>query len=60
MTTKPAITHYMIDGNAETVFTVIDPFYARDGTRYATIEASPERPVTVTVRGDGTFTIRRP
>jgi hypothetical protein len=50
----------MIDGNAGTVFTVIDPFYARDGTRYATIEASPERPVTVTVRGDGTFTIRRP
>ena len=36
------------------------PFYAYDGTRYATVDASRERPVTVTVRGDGTFTISRP
>ena len=60
VTTKPPIAQYMIDGNTGTVFTVTDPFYARDGARTAFIEASPERPVTVTARGDGTFTISRP
>jgi hypothetical protein len=59
-TTKPPIAHYLIDGNTGTVFTTIDPFYANQGSRYAIIDASPERPVTVTVREDGTFTINRP
>lgn len=59
VTTKPA-HRYSIDGGAGTVFTAIDPFYANDGTRTGIIEASPERPVTVTVRGDGSFSIGRP
>lgn len=60
VTTRQPIAHYLIDGNTGTVFTEISPFYAKEGSRYATIDASPERPVTVTVRGDGTFTISRP
>lgn len=60
VTTKPARARYLIDGNTGTVFTVTDPFYAYDGTRYATIDASVDRPVTVTVKEDGSFTISRP
>lgn len=59
VTTKDA-RRYLIDGGAGTVFTATDPFYAYDGTRYAIIDASPDRPVTVTVRGDGTFAMSRP
>jgi len=60
VTTKRALAHYRTEGGAGTVFTTIDPFYAYDGTRYAIIDASPARPVTVTVGGDGTVTISRP
>jgi hypothetical protein len=60
VTTRQSLARYLIDGGAGVVFTAIGPFYAKHGTRYATIDASPERPVTVTVRGDGTFTISRP
>jgi hypothetical protein len=60
VTTRQSLARYLIDGGAGVVFTAIGPFHAYDGTRYATIDASPERPVTVTVRGDGTFTISRP
>jgi len=60
VTTRQSLARYPIDGGAGVVFTAIGPFHAYDGTRYATIDASPERPVTVTVRGDGTFTISRP
>lgn len=60
VTTRQSLARYLIDGGAGVVSTAIGPFHAYDGTRYATIDASPERPVTVTVRGDGTFTISRP
>jgi len=59
VTTAPTV-RYPIDGGAGMVLTATSPFYAYDGARYATIDASPERPVTVTIRGDGTFTISRP
>jgi hypothetical protein len=60
VTTRQSLARYLIDGGTGVVFTAIGPFYAKHGTRYAVIDASPERPVTVTVRGDGTFTISRP
>ena len=60
VTTRQSLARYPIDGGTGVVFTAIGPFYAYDGTRYAVIDASPERPVTVTVKGDGTFTISRP
>jgi hypothetical protein len=60
VTTRQPIAHYLIDGLTGTVFTEISPFYAYDGTRYAIIDASPERPVTVTVPEDGKFKISRP
>jgi hypothetical protein len=60
VTTRRSLARYPIDGGAGEVFTAIGPFYAYDGTRRATIDASPERPVTVTIKEDGTFTISRP
>jgi hypothetical protein len=60
VTTRQSLARYPIDGGQGVVFTAIGPFYAYDGTRYAVIDASPERPVTVTVKGDGRFTISRP
>jgi hypothetical protein len=59
-TTKLPIAEYPIDGGAGWLFTANSPFYAFDGTRYGTIDASPERPVTVTIKEDGKFTISRP
>jgi hypothetical protein len=59
VTTEPT-RRYLIDGEAGVVFTATSPFYANDGTRTGIINASPEQPLTVTVRGDGTFTISRP
>jgi hypothetical protein len=59
VTTAPTY-RYPIDGGTGMVLTATSPFYAYDGARYATIDASPERPVTVTIRCDGTFTISRP
>jgi hypothetical protein len=59
VTTKP--THrYLIDGGTGKAFTATDPFYAKEGPRHAFIDASPARPVTVTIKEDGTFTISRP
>ena len=60
VTTKSPLARYLIDGGAGSVFTERSPFYAYDGTRYAIIDASPERPVTVRVPEDGKFTISRP
>jgi hypothetical protein len=60
VTTRRSLARYPIDGGTGEVFTAIGPFYAYDGTRRATIDASPERPVTVTIKEDGTFTISRP
>jgi hypothetical protein len=60
VTTKLPIAEYPIDGGTGWLFTANSPFYAFDGTRYGTIDASPERPVTVTIKQDGTFTISRP
>jgi hypothetical protein len=59
VTTKRPIARYLINGGTGNVFTEISPFYAYDGTRYAFIDASQERPVTVTVTEDGKFTISR-
>jgi len=59
VTTEPTL-RYLIDGGTGVIFTATSPFYAYDGTRYAFIDASPARPLTVTIRGDGTFTISRP
>jgi hypothetical protein len=60
VTTKLPIAEYPIDGGTGWLFTANSPFYAFDGTRYGTIDASPERPVTVTIKEDGKFTISRP
>jgi hypothetical protein len=60
VTTKSPLARYLIDGGAGSVFTERSPFYAFDGTRYAIIDASPERPVTVRVPEGGKFTISRP
>jgi hypothetical protein len=43
VTTKLPIAEYPIDGNTGWLFTTNSPFYAFDGTRYAIIDASPER-----------------
>lgn len=59
VTTKRPITRYPINGGTGNVFTETSPFYAYDGTRYAFIDASQERPVTVTITEDGKFTISR-
>lgn len=60
VTTRAPIARYLIDAGAGTVFTEISPFYVKQGSRYAAIDASLQRPVIVTVREDGTFTISRP
>jgi hypothetical protein len=60
VTTKKSIARYLTPDQTGQVFTEISPFYVREGSRFAIIDASPERPVTVTTRGDGTFTISRP
>jgi hypothetical protein len=59
VTTKKSIAHYLTPDHMGQVFTEISPFYARQGSRFAIIDASPERPVTVTA-GPGTFTMSRP
>jgi hypothetical protein len=59
VTTGPTRRHLTSDQTGETIMAT-SPFYAYDGTRYAFIDASPARPLTVTIRGDGTFTISRP
>jgi hypothetical protein len=59
VTTGPTRRYLTSDQTGE-IITATSPFYAYDGTRYAFIDASPARPLTVTIRGDGTFTISRP
>jgi hypothetical protein len=51
---------YLTSDQTGEIIMATSPFYAYDGTRYALIDASPARPLTVTIRGDGTFTISRP
>jgi len=60
VTTKLPIAEYPTDGGAGWIFTTNSPFYAKEGERTARIDASPERPVTVTIHEDGKFTISRP
>ena len=60
VTTKLPTAEYPIDGGSGWMFTTNSPFYANDGARSALIDASQERPVTVTIKEDGTFTISRP
>ena len=59
VTTGPTRRYLTSDQTGEIIMAT-SPFYAYDGTRYAFIDASPARPLTVTIRGDGTFTISRP
>lgn len=59
VTTGPTRRYLTSDQTGE-IMMATSPFYAYDGTRYAFIDASPARPLTVTIRGDGTFTISRP
>ena len=59
VTTGPTRRYLTADQTGEIIMAT-SPFYAYDGTRYAFIDASPARPLTVTIRGDGTFTISRP
>ena len=60
VTTKKYIARYLIEEQAGQVFTEISPFYVKQGSRHAIIDASPERPVTVTIHRDGKFSISRP
>jgi hypothetical protein len=59
VTTGPTRRYLTPDQTGQTIVAT-SPFYAYDGTRYAFIDASPARPLMVTIRGDGTFTISRP
>jgi hypothetical protein len=59
VTTGPTRRYLTSDQTGEIIMAT-SPFYAYDGTRYALIDASPARPLTVTIRADGTFTISRP
>jgi hypothetical protein len=59
VTTGPT-RRYLIDGGTGVMIVATSPFYAFDGTRYAIIDASVERPVTVRVPEDGKFTVSRP
>ena len=59
-TTKLPISEFPIGGGTGRQFTTDRPFYAFDGKRYAIIDASPERPVTVKIPEDGKFSITRP
>lgn len=59
VTTGPTRRYLTSDQTGEIIMAT-SPLYAYDGTRYAFIDASPARPLTVTIRGDGTFTISRP
>jgi hypothetical protein len=60
VTTGKAIAHYRTPDQAGQVFTEINPFYVKQGSRHAIIDASPSRPVTVTIGQDGKFTISQP
>lgn len=60
VTTGKSIAHYLTPDHTGQVFTEISPFYVKHGLRFAVIDASPERPVTVTIHQNGKFTISRP
>lgn len=55
-TTKPGLAH-RTDVETGLTFVAISPFYVQDGARYATFDASPERPVRVTVTSDNKLAI---
>jgi len=59
VTTKPALDPYRI-GETGLTFIAISPFYADDGTRTGIIDASPERPLRVTITSDNNLTISPP
>jgi hypothetical protein len=59
VTTKPALDPHRI-GEAGLTFIAISPFYADDGTRAGIIDASPERPLRVTITSDNKLTISPP
>jgi hypothetical protein len=59
VTTKPALDPHRI-GETGLTFIAIGPFYADDGTRTGIIDASPERPLRVTITSDNKLTISPP
>jgi hypothetical protein len=59
VTTKPAIDPHRI-GETGLTFIAISPFYTDDGTRAGIIDASPERPLRVTITSDNKLTISPP
>jgi hypothetical protein len=59
VTTKPALDPHRI-GETGLTFIAISPFYADDGTRAGIIDASPERPLRVTITSDNKLTISPP
>jgi hypothetical protein len=59
VTRKPALDPRRI-GETGLTFIAISPFYADDGTRTGTIDASPERPLRVTITSDNKLTISPP
>jgi hypothetical protein len=59
VTTKPALDPHRI-GETGLTFIAISPFYADDGTRTGIIDASPERPLRVTITSDNKLTISPP
>jgi hypothetical protein len=60
VTTKPALEPHRIDDKTGLTFIAISPFYADDGTRAGIIDASPERPLRVTITSDNKLTISPP
>ena len=60
VTTKPAVDPHQTDLEGGLTFVATSPFYVHDGARYATFDASPERPVRVTVTSDNKLTIGPP
>jgi hypothetical protein len=59
VTTKPALDPHRI-GETGLTFIAIGPFYADDGTHTGIIDASPERPLRVTITSDNKLTISPP
>jgi hypothetical protein len=59
VTTKPALDPHRI-GETGLTFIAISPFYADDGTITGIIDASPERPLRVTITSDNKLTISPP
>ncbi len=60
VTTKPALDAHRTDAETGLTFIAISPFHIDDGARTAIIDASPERPLRVTVTSDNKLTISPP